>query len=104
MQCTSKAFRFQRQYDAQELVSKKFLDADLVTSFEELKEKLNAEENLPENIFKISSNNKLTIYSIVPFIYKLCLVSYVLCFVSFYFLIFRVFAEVIFINAKIFYS
>ena len=32
----------------------------------------------------------------------LCFVFCVLCFVSFYFLIFRVFAEVIFINAKIF--
>ena len=53
-------------------------------------------------IFAQSWNSELKFLSRSSTSCVLCLMSCVLCFVSFYFLIFRVFAEVIFINAKIF--
>ena len=60
---TSKDARYQRQYEANEILVQEFLDADLITSFEKLKEKLDAEEDWPEYIFRYSNEEKITFYS-----------------------------------------
>ena len=61
---TSKEARFQRQYEANELIIEEFFAADHINSFEELTEKLETEKNWPKNTLNLSSENKLTLYAI----------------------------------------
>ena len=59
---TSVQKRFKRQYDAAELEATEFLAADEVTTLEELDDKLACEDNLPKDVLRIKSDNKLTLY------------------------------------------
>ena len=59
---TSKDSRFQRQNEANESANSEFLEADKISSLEELREKI--EPDLPKNILKFDTEDKVTYYSL----------------------------------------
>ena len=61
---TSRQARFQREYDAAELAHQNFLEADVVTSLEDLEERLKVEKDLSKDIQMLKGDNKLTLYSL----------------------------------------
>ena len=59
---TSKTARFQRQNEANESANSDFLEADKVSSLQDLIEKI--EPDLPKDILKLVNENKVTYYSL----------------------------------------
>ena len=61
---TSTQARFKREYDAAELAAVDFLTADIITSLEDLENRLKLEKGLPKETLMVRGDDKLTLYSL----------------------------------------
>ena len=55
--------RFQKEYEATESASQSFLDADKISDFNDLKQKI-TEETLPVSVLKLFKDDKITFYTL----------------------------------------